>query len=62
MSNDLVVGAVIALMVAGAVAYLVIQRRRGVSSCGCKTCTHCRSGCRSNVTVDEEDRGCRGKS
>ena len=62
MSNDLVVGALVALMAAGAVAYLVIQRRRGVSSCGCKGCTRCKAGCRTNVTVDEEDRGSRGRS
>ncbi len=54
MSNDLVVGAVIALMVIASVSYLVYQRRKGVSSCGCKTCNCCKSKC--NVTVDED--GC----
>ena len=38
MSNDLVVGAVIALMVIASVSYLVYQRRKGISSCGCKGC------------------------
>ena len=55
MSNDLVVGAVIALMVIASVSYLVYQRRKGVSSCGCKGCSRCK-GSGSNVTIDED--GC----
>ena len=54
MSNDLVVGAVIALMVIASVSYLVYQRRKGVSSCGCKGCSRCK-GSGSNVTIDEAD-------
>ena len=39
MSNDLVVGVVIALMVVASVSYMIHQRRKGISSCGCKGCT-----------------------
>ena len=52
MSNDLVVGAVIALLVIASVSYLVYQRRKGISSCGCKGCSRCK-GSGSNVTIDE---------
>ena len=41
MSNDLVVGVVIALMVVASVSYMIHQRRKGISSCGCKGCTRC---------------------
>ena len=41
MSNDLVVGIVIALMVVASVSYMIHQRRKGISSCGCKGCTRC---------------------
>ena len=53
MSNDLVVGVVIALMVVASVSYM-----KGISSCGCKGCTRCKSGCGSNVTVDEGGCDC----
>lgn len=53
MSNDLVVGAVVVLLVVASVSYLVYQRRKGISSCGCKCCNCCKSG--SNVTIDEGD-------
>lgn len=53
MSNDLVVGAVVVLLVVASVSYLVYQRRKGISSCGCKNCNCCKS--ESNVTIDEGD-------
>ena len=53
MSNDLVVGAVVVMLVVASVSYLVYQRRKGISSCGCKSCNCCKSG--SNVTIDEGD-------
>ena len=56
MSNDLVVGAVVVLLVVASVSYLVYQRRKGISSCGCKSCNCCKSG--SNVTIDEDGRDC----
>lgn len=56
MSNDLVVGAVVVLLVVASVSYLVYQRRKGISSCGCKSCNCCKS--RSNVTIDEGDCDC----
>ena len=55
MSNDLVVGAAIVLMVVASVSYLVHQRRKGISSCGCKGCQRCKDAC-SNVTIDGD--GC----
>lgn len=58
MSNDLVVGIVIVLLVVASVSYMFYQRRKGISSCGCKDCTHCKSGCQSNVTIDEDGRDC----
>lgn len=58
MSNDLVVGIVIALMVVASVSYMIHQKRKGISSCGCKGCTRCKSGCGSNVTVDEGGCDC----
>lgn len=54
--NDLVVAAVIVILVIAAVGYLAYQRRKGVSSCGCKTCTHCKP--KSNVTIDEGESRC----
>lgn len=58
MSNDLVVGIVIVLLVVASVSYMIYQRRKGISSCGCKDCAHCKSGCQSNLTIDEDGRDC----
>ena len=33
MSNDLVVGIVIVLLVVASVSYMIYQRRKGISSC-----------------------------
>ena len=61
MSNDLVVGVVIAVMVVASVSYLVYQRRKGISSCGCQNCGCCGSKPKSNVTIDEGQCGCCSK-
>lgn len=58
MSNDLVVGVVIVLLVVASVSYLIYQRRKGISSCGCKDCSHCKSKSGTNVTIDEEGCDC----
>lgn len=60
MSNDLVVGTVIVLMVVASVSYLVHQRMKGLSSCGCKGCNRCK-GSKPNVTIEEECCEHRGK-
>ncbi len=41
MNGNLVVGAIIALIVIAAIAYIVDQRRKGIGSCGCKCCNYC---------------------
>ena len=53
---NIVVGAVIALIVIADIAYIIHQRRKGVSSCGCSGCSGCDCECgtaRVNVTFDE---------
>ncbi len=57
MSNDIVVGALIALMVIGSLSYLWYQRRKGLCSCGCKDCCRCKSPSGCNVTIDESESG-----
>ena len=59
MSNDLTVGVVIALMVIASVSYMIYQKRKGMNSCGCKGCTHCRQGSELNVNIDEGCDSCR---
>ena len=58
MSNDLVVGVVIALMVVASVSYMIHQRRKGISSCGCKGCTRCiqRDRRRGRMRLLQEER------
>lgn len=41
MNGNLVVGALIALMIVAAIAYMVMQKRKGINSCGCKCCNCC---------------------
>lgn len=41
MNGNLVVGTVIVLIVAAAIGYTAWQRKRGISSCGCKGCNCC---------------------
>lgn len=54
--NDWIVAAVVILLVIAATGYLIYQRRRGIGSCGCRTCTHCKP--RSNVTIDDDESRC----
>ncbi len=61
MNNDLAVGAVIALMVIASVSYMLLQRKRGMNSCGCKGCTRCRSQSAVNVTIDDDGDACKDK-
>ena len=52
-AGDLIVGALIIAMIAGAVATLIHNRRKGKNNCGCNC-----SGCPrkpSMVTIDEGD-------
>lgn len=58
MSNDLVVGVVIVLLVVASVSYMIYQKRKGISSCGCKDCNCCKSKSGSNVTIDEGECDC----
>ncbi len=44
MNGNLVVGAVIVILLAGAIYYMVRQHRKGISSCGCKNCNCCGRG------------------
>ncbi|MDO5861936.1 MAG: FeoB-associated Cys-rich membrane protein [Thermoplasmata archaeon] len=53
--GDLIVGAVIILLVVAAVGYMIWQRKKGVSSCGCKDCS-CGCGMSGkNVQVEGEE-------
>jgi len=52
-TGDLMVGALIALMVIGAIAWLWHERRKGRNSCGCN-CPGC-SRAPVLVTIEDED-------
>lgn len=52
MNGNLIVGAVVILLIAGAIGYLYWQRKKGVSSCGCKDCS---CGCGKNVQIEGEN-------
>lgn len=58
MSNDLVVAVVVILLLAGSVSYMVYQRRKGISSCGCNGCSRCKPKPGPNVTIDEGECEC----
>lgn len=52
MNGNLVVGAVIVILVVGAIAYLAWQKKRGINSCGCKDCGCCNSA--SNCEIQQD--------
>lgn len=58
MSNDLIVGAAIVLLVIASVSYMIYQRKKSISSCGCKGCNNCGSRSHINVTIDEGGCDC----
>lgn len=55
---NFVVGGVIVLIVALDIIYIVRQRRKGVSSCGCSGCSGCGGGCRTGPNVTFDQSGC----
>ncbi len=57
MDGNLVVGAIIVLLIIGAVAVLVRNKLRGKSSCGCGGCSGC--GCCHTKTVEPTDDQCK---
>ena len=50
----LAVVAIIAVLIIGAIAVLINNRRKGKSSCGCN-CTHCTRCGGQNVIIPEND-------
>ncbi len=58
MSNDLVVGAVIVILVVASVSYMIYQKRKGIISCSCSGCSHCGAKPKPNVTIDKEECEC----
>lgn len=58
MSSDLVVGAMIVILVVASVSYIIYQRRKGISNCGCSGCSRCGVKPKFNVTIDEEECEC----
>lgn len=53
MIGDLIVGGIVVLAIAGSVAFMILQRRKGIGSCGCK-CSGCKC-CPGTIDIEDQD-------